>query len=369
MAFLFDPLFQAVDANGLPLAGATLTFYRAGTSTKISIYQNSQATTPHANPVTADAAGKFAAIFLATAENYKFILIDSQGATIQTVDGVPPGDGLDPQTLAAAVEEARESADVATGAMSTLLDPQFATVATAAAWTPVSAPAFIRTAYYDADQVPGSGALYKNVGASEPSHAAKFSITLSPSATVVWFEIDVAVIDVSMIGGKPGAGGNQGPLFNSVQAIGDFLSASGEYQIDTTWDLQAGKHWDCRTLILTHTLDGMDVVRADEVDDWVIRGDLKIQGKFSPALPYASHAAMLADLATIPNEGTVGFRITHSKGWRLEGLTVEGIEGDGLLIDGVTVAGEVRGDRGVVVGPQLRYNYRGLATPPERYRR
>ncbi len=91
MAFLFDPRFQATDANGLPYVGAKLHFYRAGTSTPITIYQDQGATTPHANPVTADISGVFPAIFLAETNNYKIILKDALGITLSTIDNIPPG--------------------------------------------------------------------------------------------------------------------------------------------------------------------------------------------------------------------------------------------------------------------------------------
>jgi hypothetical protein len=89
MAFLFDPHFQAVDANGLPLAGGLLYFYVAGTSTGITTYQDADATTPHASPVVADSSGAFPAIFLSTVNPYKYILKTSAGITVQTVDDVP----------------------------------------------------------------------------------------------------------------------------------------------------------------------------------------------------------------------------------------------------------------------------------------
>lgn len=106
MAFLFDPLYQAMDANGLPLSGATLTFYRAGTSSKINTYQNSQATTPHTNPVVADSAGKFPPIFHTTASAYKFILKNASGVTVQTVDRIPVGEIVDLEALGQAVDDA-----------------------------------------------------------------------------------------------------------------------------------------------------------------------------------------------------------------------------------------------------------------------
>ena len=97
------------------MSGATLTFYRAGTTTKISIYQNSQATTPHTNPVVADASGNFAAIFLATADAYKFILKTSAGVTVQTVDRIPVGGDLDTETLEQVIDELENAVGEFTG--------------------------------------------------------------------------------------------------------------------------------------------------------------------------------------------------------------------------------------------------------------
>lgn len=72
----------------MPLSGATLSFYRAGTTSQITIYQDAQATTPHANPVVADSAGTFPPIFIDTADAYKFILKTALGVTVQSIDGI-----------------------------------------------------------------------------------------------------------------------------------------------------------------------------------------------------------------------------------------------------------------------------------------
>lgn len=84
-------------------------------------------------------------------------------------------------------DRAEAAASVASGAMTTLLDPQFATLSTAQAYSPVAAPDYIRTAGHTAAG-DGGGALYKKV-ASEPAHEGKFSITLSDAVTVVWYEL------------------------------------------------------------------------------------------------------------------------------------------------------------------------------------
>lgn len=85
MAALFDNHFQANDANGAPMAGAKLFFFVAGTTTALVTYQDAGATTPHANPVVADAMGLFPPIYI-VAPLYKFTLQTAGNVTIQTVD-------------------------------------------------------------------------------------------------------------------------------------------------------------------------------------------------------------------------------------------------------------------------------------------
>lgn len=92
------------------------------------------------------------------------------------------------EDLAAETATAR---DVTAAVMTTVLDPQFATLAAAQAFAPTAAPDYIRTAGL-ATAGDGKGALYKKVG-SQPSHADKFSITLSDAVTVVWFELVGAI--------------------------------------------------------------------------------------------------------------------------------------------------------------------------------
>lgn len=87
---LFDPYFQAGSALGLPLSGAKLAFYRAGTTSLVTVYQDAAGTTPHTNPVTADASGLFPPIYLNTIYPLKTILKTALGVTIQTVQRINP---------------------------------------------------------------------------------------------------------------------------------------------------------------------------------------------------------------------------------------------------------------------------------------
>ena len=72
----FNPNFQALDSNGDPLSGAKLYFYQSGTTTALDTYSDTALTTANANPVVADAAGRFGDIFL-QAQDYNCLLYTS----------------------------------------------------------------------------------------------------------------------------------------------------------------------------------------------------------------------------------------------------------------------------------------------------
>ncbi len=81
---------EAQDSSGDVLAGAKLEFFQTGTSTKLDTYSDDGLTTANANPVVADAAGRWAAIFLRD-EDYKVTLSDSGDVQIWTADPVRGG--------------------------------------------------------------------------------------------------------------------------------------------------------------------------------------------------------------------------------------------------------------------------------------
>lgn len=69
--------------------------------------------------------------------------------------------------------------------MTTVLDPQFATLAAAQAFSPLIAPTYIRTAFYDSHQVAGSGAVYRKNGTA----AGDLVITLSDGVTLAGYAL------------------------------------------------------------------------------------------------------------------------------------------------------------------------------------
>jgi hypothetical protein len=83
-----DAFPQYLSSTGAPLAGGSLTFDAAGTTTPQTVYSDSTLTTPLANPYTLDAAGRPPLGIYLSAVAYKIILKDSTGTTIRTQDNV-----------------------------------------------------------------------------------------------------------------------------------------------------------------------------------------------------------------------------------------------------------------------------------------
>lgn len=97
MAILFDSgIFSVVDNDGSVGAGWKLAFYQTGTATARDTYPTADdadaATNPNANPVIANASGRFPAIWLADAD-YKVILKSSVDVVKVVTDPAVGGGG------------------------------------------------------------------------------------------------------------------------------------------------------------------------------------------------------------------------------------------------------------------------------------
>lgn len=84
---LLLPRSQAVGLDGRPLAGAKLLTYITGTSTPKPVFTDAALTVAHANPVVADSAGRFPAMFIG-AGDYRTVLTDAADVVIATDDPV-----------------------------------------------------------------------------------------------------------------------------------------------------------------------------------------------------------------------------------------------------------------------------------------
>jgi len=100
------PHITFVNGSGGPCATCSLYTYIAGTTTPQATYTDSTGTSQNTNPIILDAAGG-ANIWLGS-NSYKFILKDSTGATIWSVDNVNAG-SLFPCSTAGAIQIANST--------------------------------------------------------------------------------------------------------------------------------------------------------------------------------------------------------------------------------------------------------------------
>ena len=80
--------WQPLSDTGAIMSGAKAYFYRTGTATPKNTYSNKGLTSANANPVVADAYGRFGDVFLLKDEGYRCVLKTSADVTIYTEDEV-----------------------------------------------------------------------------------------------------------------------------------------------------------------------------------------------------------------------------------------------------------------------------------------
>jgi hypothetical protein len=115
------PVLVAVNGDGEPISGARLQFYLTGTTTPAPTYTSAGLTTPNANPVVANGAGQFPAIYLDPTITYRAQLQTAAGSVIADIDP------LNVDVVAAT--QAQVNAGTASGV--------YVSPATLAAWTGV----------------------------------------------------------------------------------------------------------------------------------------------------------------------------------------------------------------------------------------
>jgi len=98
MASLIPPgKVQFLDADGKPLAGASVDFYIPGTTDRKDTYQDAAQTTLNTNPVILNAAGE--AVIYGTGV-YRQVVTDASGNLIWDVETAEPGTQIDSSTVA-----------------------------------------------------------------------------------------------------------------------------------------------------------------------------------------------------------------------------------------------------------------------------
>jgi microcystin-dependent protein len=117
----YTPNQFEVDGNGVPLSGGQLFFYATGTTTPQATYQDVALTVPNANPVIADAGGRFGSIFLSPSNAYAVALWTAAttdnptGSEVWTMDPVGPAAGGAQTSVLGIIGEIRAFAGLASG--------------------------------------------------------------------------------------------------------------------------------------------------------------------------------------------------------------------------------------------------------------
>jgi hypothetical protein len=94
------PYDIAIKPTNVGVPGAQLFVYQPSSTTKRPVYSDATLTGQLSNPVIADGAGKFPAIYLDGALNYKIVIKDKGGAQIYSRDPYIPGVAPDSSALA-----------------------------------------------------------------------------------------------------------------------------------------------------------------------------------------------------------------------------------------------------------------------------
>ncbi len=98
---VFTSFEQLLNNSGDPLNGGSVTVYSAGTTTPLTLYNNTDLGGGHTttNPITLDAYGRHAMTYI-SAVAYKVLVKDSGGSTLATYDNIDPAVPLGTGVLA-----------------------------------------------------------------------------------------------------------------------------------------------------------------------------------------------------------------------------------------------------------------------------
>lgn len=259
MARLFyTNIFSVIKSDGSAGAGWKLNFYLSGTTTRQNTYSDSGLTVPNANPVVADANGRFGPIWLSDVE-YKCVLTDANGTVINTSD--PCDSNLYLTTNLAAFNTAAEEAIAGQAATAeNVITAQEAEDGAVAALSGVTAATAFVTGYYRAARSyvpqgaatgaatissPGSGGTngtfalafsggnfsVNPTGTFTVSGGAVTAITITGPGIYIGNAISKPTLSFAASAGLTGAAGT----FNTV-----YLKTAGEYYL-TDHATDAGK--------------------------------------------------------------------------------------------------------------------------------
>jgi parallel beta-helix repeat protein len=202
MPLYFNPVQQESGSSGASLSGAKLYFYTSGTTTDKTVYQDSTLSTPHAQPVVADATGRFDAIYMSKT-TYKVVLKDSADVTIWTVDPYVAEDSV--ATYSTYTDLRNASPD--TGDIAYLLG------------------------YSSAGD--GGGGYFRWDGASSATHNGGTIIQLAAGGTGRWLRIYSGYVEPAWFGAVDDGATDSTTAFSAALGVGSVKLRSQSYVIET----------------------------------------------------------------------------------------------------------------------------------------
>lgn len=77
------PFIYVVDADGVPLVGAKITTFEAGTSTPLDVYSDSDLTVPFSQPFLTNAAGQTdGPVYVSPTPAIKVVIVDADDVPV-----------------------------------------------------------------------------------------------------------------------------------------------------------------------------------------------------------------------------------------------------------------------------------------------
>lgn len=158
--------------------------------------------------------------------------------------------------------------------------------------------------------------------------------------------------------------------FIDAQATQDYISVpSGTYVFGGTLPILSGKVWDFQNVTIIQQNPSCTAILANGQQDFHITGRLTIRGPLALPETHSTRAAMITAARAFTGSQGDGFRVIGGNLFSIDGVTIEGINGVGMRLDGSTYGAFLRGERGVISNLTLRGNWNGFnaSTPAAEY--
>lgn len=159
-------------------------------------------------------------------------------------------------------------------------------------------------------------------------------------------------------------------VLHALQDASDYVVVpAGTYVLDGSIQIQSGKTWEFQNAVVVQDNPACTAIIANGRQDFHIRGRLTIRGPLALPETHSTRSAMIAAARAFTGSQGDGLRVIGGNRFSIDGVTIEGINGVAMKLDGSTYAAFLRGERGVISNLTLRGNWNGFnaSTPAAEY--